>query len=111
MLCSEIHKLIKSIWNNESCLISGRGLLLYQFTRRAIKADYSNCRGIPLLSSSYKIVFNILPSILTQCVDEIIGDYHYSFRRNRSTTDQISFSFIRHWRKNGSTMRQYISYS
>jgi hypothetical protein len=35
-LQSEIHKLINSIWN-KNCLINGRSLLLYQFTRRAIK--------------------------------------------------------------------------
>jgi hypothetical protein len=34
---------------------------------------------------------NILPSRLTPCVDEIIGDHQYGFRRNRSTTDQIFF--------------------
>jgi hypothetical protein len=32
----EIHKLINYIWN---CLVSGRLLLLYQFTRKTIKLD------------------------------------------------------------------------
>jgi hypothetical protein len=36
-LQSEIHKLINSIWSKENCLISGRCILLYQFTRRVIK--------------------------------------------------------------------------
>jgi hypothetical protein len=49
-------------------------------------------------------------SRLSPYVDEIIGDHQCEFRRNRSTTDQI-FAFVRYWRKNGSTMRQYISYS
>jgi hypothetical protein len=31
---------------------------------------------------------NVL-SRLRPYIDEIIGDYHYMFRRNRSTTDQI----------------------
>jgi hypothetical protein len=55
---------------------------------------------------------------LSPYVDEIIGDHQCGFRRNRWTTDQISFlsfffffAFVRYWRKNGSTMRQYISYS
>jgi hypothetical protein len=46
------------------------------------------CRGISLLSTSYKIVSNILLSGLSPYVDEIIGD-HCEFRSNRSTTDQI----------------------
>jgi hypothetical protein len=37
ILCSKIHKLIKSIWNKGECLISGRSLLLYQFIRMVIK--------------------------------------------------------------------------
>jgi hypothetical protein len=37
MLLSAIHKLINSIWNTKNCLISGRSLLLYQFTKRVTK--------------------------------------------------------------------------
>jgi hypothetical protein len=36
-LRAEVHKLINSIWIRKSCLISGRSLLFYQFTRRVIK--------------------------------------------------------------------------
>jgi hypothetical protein len=37
MLQSESHEVINSVWNKEELLISGRSLLLYQFTRRMIK--------------------------------------------------------------------------
>jgi hypothetical protein len=38
ILLSATHKLINSVWNKErNCLISGRSLLLYQFTKRATK--------------------------------------------------------------------------
>jgi hypothetical protein len=37
ILLLEIHKLINSVWNKESCLINGRSQLLYQFTKRVIK--------------------------------------------------------------------------
>jgi hypothetical protein len=36
-LMSEIHELINSIWNKEELPISGRNILLYQFTRRVTK--------------------------------------------------------------------------
>jgi hypothetical protein len=42
-----------------------------------------------LLSTSYKILSNILLSRLTPYVDEIIGNHQCVFRCNRSTTDQI----------------------
>jgi hypothetical protein len=42
-----------------------------------------------LLSTSYKILSNILLSRLSPYVDEIIGDHQCGFQRNRSTTDQI----------------------
>jgi hypothetical protein len=51
--------------------------------------DSSNYQGMSLLSTSYKILSNILLSRLTPYVDEIIGDHQCGFRSNRSTTDQI----------------------
>jgi hypothetical protein len=49
-------------------------------------------------------------SRLSSYVAEIIGDHQCGFRPNRSTTHQI-FSIRQILEKNGSTMRQYISYS
>jgi hypothetical protein len=72
--------------------------------------DCNNYRGISLLSTSYKILPNILLSRLGPYTDEIIGDHQCGFRLNRSTTDQI-FCIRQTLEKNGSTMGQYISYS
>jgi hypothetical protein len=44
---------------------------------------------MPLLSNSYKILLNILPSKLSAYIDETIGDHQCGFRHNRSTTDQV----------------------
>jgi hypothetical protein len=52
------------------------------------KTEYSNYRGISLLSTSYKMLSNILLSRLIPYADEITGDHHCGFRRNRSTTNQ-----------------------
>jgi hypothetical protein len=53
------------------------------------KTDCNNYREISLLSTSYKILSNILLLWLSPYIDEIIGDHQCGFRRNRSTTDQI----------------------
>jgi hypothetical protein len=48
----------------KNCLISGRSLLLYQFTKRVKKSECNNYRGISLLSTSYKILSNVLSRLL-----------------------------------------------
>jgi hypothetical protein len=53
------------------------------------KTDCNNYRGISLLSTSYKILSNILLSRLVSYIDEITGDHQCGFQHNRSTTDQI----------------------
>jgi hypothetical protein len=50
-----------------------------------------NYQGISLLSTSYKILSNILLARLTPYADEIIGDHQCGFWCNRSTTDQIFY--------------------
>jgi hypothetical protein len=57
--------------------------------KKGNKSDCSNYRGISLLSTSYKILSNILLSRLSPYIDEIIGDYQCGFRRNRSINGQI----------------------
>jgi hypothetical protein len=63
---------------------------LYQFTKKkGDKTDCNNNRGISLLSTSYKILSNILFSRLGLYIDEIYGDHQCGFRSNRSATYQI----------------------
>ena len=57
--------------------------------KKGVKTDCSNYRGISLLSTTYDILCNILPSRLIPYVEEIIGDHQCGFRRNRSTTDHV----------------------
>jgi hypothetical protein len=59
------------------------------FHKRSNKTDCSNYRGISLLSTSYKILSNILLSRFSPYIDEIIVDHQRGFRHARSTTDQI----------------------
>jgi hypothetical protein len=59
--------------------------------KKGNKTDCSDYRGISLLSTSYKILSNILLSRLIPYADEIIGDHQCGFQRNRSTSDQIFY--------------------
>jgi hypothetical protein len=58
--------------------------------RKDNKTDCNNYHGISLLSTSYKILSDILLSRLDLYIDEITGDHQCGFRHNRSTTtDQL----------------------
>jgi hypothetical protein len=108
-LWSEIYTLINSILNKEEFPDQSKSLLLYQFTRRAIKLTVAIIE-ISLSSTSYKILSSILLSKFSPYAGNIIGDYQCGF----NVTNQLLiwfFAFVRYWRKNWSTMRQYISYS
>jgi hypothetical protein len=87
--CSEIHKLIISIWNKEELPNQWKESIIVPVYKRGDKTDCSNYRGISLLTTAYKILSNILLSRLTRYSEEIIGDHQCGFRRNRSTTDHI----------------------
>jgi Ser-tRNA(Ala) deacylase AlaX len=51
-LCSEIYKLINSVWN-KNCHSSGRNLLLYLIYKKVDKTNCSNYRGTLLLPTTY----------------------------------------------------------
>jgi hypothetical protein len=89
ILVSVIHKLIISIWNKEDLPHQWKEFIIVTIHKTGDKTDCNNYHGIPLLSTSYKILSNILLLRLTSYTDEIIGDCQGGFRRNRSTTDQI----------------------
>jgi hypothetical protein len=90
-LRSEILKLIKLIWNKEELPHQWKESIVVPIHKKGDKTDCSNYRGISLLSTSYKILSNILLARLTPYAEEIIGDRQCGFRRNRSTTDQIFY--------------------
>jgi hypothetical protein len=86
---SEIHKLIISIWNKEELPEEWKESVIVPIYKKGDKTDCSNYRGISLLTTTYKILSNILLSRLTPYAEEIIGDHQCGFRRNRSATDRI----------------------
>ena len=64
-------------------------LITVPIYKKGDKTDCSNCRGISLLPTMYKILSNILLSRLTPYAEEITGDHQRGFRHNSSTTDLI----------------------
>jgi hypothetical protein len=89
ILLSAIHKLINSVWNKEELPDQWKESIIVPVHKKGDKTDCNNYHGISLLSTSYNILSNILFSRLGPCIDEIIGDHQYGFRRNKSTTSQI----------------------
>jgi hypothetical protein len=88
---SVIHKLITSIWNKEKMSDQWKESIVVPIHKTGDKTDCNNYRGISLLSTSYKMLSNILLSRLSPYIDEIIGDHQCRFRCNKLITDQIFF--------------------
>jgi len=62
-------------------------MIIVPVNKKSDKTDCSNYRGISFLSSTYKILSNILLTGLTSYAEEIIGDHQCGFRHTRSITD------------------------
>ena len=86
---SEISELLNSIRNKEELSEEWKESIILPIFKKGGKTDCNNCRGISLLPTMYKILSNILLSILTPYEEDIIGGHQCEFRRNRSTTDHI----------------------
>jgi hypothetical protein len=72
---SEIHKLVHSIWNEEELGEEWKESIIAPIYKKGDKTDCRNYRDISLLSSTYKLLSNVLLSRLTPCAEEIIGDH------------------------------------
>jgi hypothetical protein len=89
ILRSEIHKLINYILYKEELPDRWKKSIIVPIHKKGDKTVCSNYRGISLISTSYKILSNILLSRISPYIDEIIGDHQCGYQCNRSTTDQI----------------------
>ena len=76
---SEIRKLINSICSNEELPVQWKESISVPIYKKSDKTGFSNCRGISLLSTTHKILSNILLSKLTPYAEEIIGDRQCGF--------------------------------
>jgi hypothetical protein len=85
-----------------------KDLLLHLFKKGA-KTDCCNYRRILLLSTAYKILYNILLPRLTPYVKEITGDRQCGF----DVIDPLLTGypvFFTYWKKSETIMGQYNSY-
>ena len=78
-ICSEINKLIISIWNKEGLLEWWKKLTIVPAYKKGDRTDCCNCKCISLLSSTYKILSTILLSMLTPYAEENTGDHLCEF--------------------------------
>jgi len=103
-VCSKIHKRLNSI-GEEELPEERKESIIVPIYKKGDKTDCSNYRGISLLSTTYKILSNILPSGLMKLLGIISVDLH--------TTGQLLIiysAFVKHVRKNWKTMKHCISY-
>ena len=84
---SEIQKLINSTWNKEEFLKEWKKSNTVPIYKKGDKTDCSNYTGISLVSTTYKILPNILLPRSTPYAGEIIGNHQCGIWRNRKTTD------------------------
>jgi hypothetical protein len=90
-LRSEIHKVIRLIWNKEKLPHQWKESIVIPIYKKSDKTDCSNYRDISLLSSSYKILSNVLLARLTPYADEVTGSHQCGFRCNKLKTYQIFY--------------------
>jgi hypothetical protein len=81
--------------------------------KKGDKTDCNNYQGIFCLSTTYKILSNILLARLTPYVIEIIGDHQCGFHHNSSTMDQIFYIWQileKKWEYNGTVHQLFIDF-
>jgi hypothetical protein len=75
----EIHKLIISTWNKEELPEEWKESIILPIYKNVDTSHFSNYRGISLLSTTYRILSNILLSRLTPHAEKIIGNHQCGF--------------------------------
>jgi hypothetical protein len=111
-LYSEIYKLIKLIWKKE-LPHQWKESVMVPIHKKGDKIDYNNYLGISLLSTSYKMLSNVLLATLTSYADEIIGSHQCGFEHDRSVTDQIFYVWQimeKKWEYNGTVHQLSIDF-
>jgi hypothetical protein len=83
------HELITEIWRTKIMPKEWSVAVICPIHKKNEKTICSSYRGISLSSVVYKVLSKILAKRLNPYTEDILGDYHCGFKRDRSTTDQI----------------------
>jgi hypothetical protein len=78
-LLHEIHELFHSIFNKEQLPDYWKEFIIVLIYQMSDKTDCSNYRGIPMLSTSYKMFSNIILLSSSPYIDEIVEDHQCGF--------------------------------
>jgi sorting nexin-29 len=101
------------LWNKEELPHQWKESIAVPTHKKGDKTDCSNYQGISLLSTSCKILSNILLSRLIPYADEITVDHQRGFQCNKSTTDQIFYILQileKKWEYNGTVYQLFIDF-
>jgi hypothetical protein len=93
-----IHKLINSVGNKEELPNQWKESIIVPVHKKGDKTDCNNYRGISLLPTTYKILSNILFSMLSPPIEEITGDHCVGFDITGQLLIRFS-AFVRYRRK------------
>ena len=83
------HKVITSVWKTGHFPRSWAKATIVPLFKKGEKGDCNNYRPISLTSQTAKILTKILLDRLKSLTNHILGEYQASFRKDRSTIDQI----------------------
>nr|KAG5708163.1 hypothetical protein BaRGS_002899 [Batillaria attramentaria] len=85
-----LHSLFSKIWEKEEVPAQWKEGIVIKLPKKGDLRDYSNYRGIMLLSVPGKVLNRILLERMREAVDPMLRDQQVGFRRNRSCDDQIA---------------------
>jgi hypothetical protein len=88
----------------KNCLISEKSIVVPVY-KKGDKTDCSNYRGTSLLSTTYKILSNILLSTLTPYAEDIIGDHQCGLTDHIYCIRQI---LEKKWKYNEAVHQLYV---
>jgi len=88
-MIESIYLLIKEVWETEIVPTDWRVAYICPIHKKGDKQVCSNYRGIALLDTTYKVLSYCILDRIKPLAEQVVGDYQFGFRQNRSTTDQI----------------------
>ena len=100
--------MLTSIWKKEKLPEKWKESIIVPIHKKEDKTDCNDYRGISILPTTYKIILNILLSRIVPYAKEIVGIVNVAFDATGRLLIIYS-AFGKYLRKNGNTMKKFIS--